>query len=335
MAKVKQYTLVEKIEHIQPIIKKYRQILSDKNSNVIEKFTNVEYWYYFPGINIFAPNLFLAYQEMASEPYPEHPKEDYGMDGGRARKKLKKYFDEVNGDEKEKLKEKLKKFVNDYGTKIKKQTKMGEEIHILELHPQFIDLFIDNEITSNENLIENPILEKPSKILETKKIDKSIPESSYKIAQRCEKLVMKINKIRIVFDKENAQDSWIFIREPIESEADFFMSINKLCIIVKEDTRDKNPNFKPGKRNGPYYYNRFPDNAKKIKLFIEDVEIIRNYVDHKENNESKSKYIKVCKKYTKIERVPIKIEEFQEFQINILSEFEVSLKELLNILLEN
>jgi len=167
-----------------------------------------------------------------------------------------------------------------------------------------------------------------------KRIDKSISESSLVIAQRCEKLVKKINKIKIIFNKENTEE-WLYIREPVKSEADFFMFRNKLCILVKEDTRYKNPDFKPGKRNGPYYYDRFPDNARRIKLFKEDVENIRNYEGHKKDNEEKKlKYIEVCKKYLDLKREPVEKEEFMKFQINILSEFEVSLEELLDILLK-
>jgi hypothetical protein len=316
----KQYTLVEKIEHIQHIVKKYRQILVDRKSNVIDKFSSFDYWYFFPVINIFAPNLFLAYQEMASQPYPDHHPKGYGMDGTRAKKRLKNYFDEVTGDEKKELKEKLKVFVNNYNQKIKGLTKMGEEVHILKPKPQFIEFFFDDGIISNE--IHNSY----------KPISEASLVSSYEIAQRCEELIIDINKIRIIFNEKNTGKLWIHIRKPVESEDTFFRSINKLYILVKENTRDKNPNFKPDKKNGPYYYDRFPDNAEKIKHFKEDIEYIRHYETHKEDEESNFKYTEICKKYTSIKRKPIKIEEFQEFQINILSKFKVSLEELLNIL---
>jgi hypothetical protein len=161
----------------------------------------------------------------------------------------------------------------------------------------------------------------------------AIPESSFEIAQKCEKLIRKINKIKIIFNGNNT-DEWLIIREPVNSEADFFWSINKLCIVVKEDTRDKNLNFKPGKRNGPYYNYRFPDNARKIELFKEDVENIRNYENHKKNEIKKIKYMEICKKYLDFKREPVEEEEFKKFQLSILSEFEASLKELLDILLK-
>jgi len=344
MAKKEQYQLVEKIEQIQPILNEYRKILVNKEGNLINKLSNFDYWYFFPGIDIFAPNLFLAYQEMATEPYPKHPRDDYGMYGGKAKDRLEslKLFDEVTGDEKEKLKEKLEEFANDYNFKVKKRTKEKVEIHILKLKSQFINLFINNEIVSKENnnyckknINKNNISEQHPKVSQTKKNVKSI--SSLVIAQRCEKLVSKINKINIIFNEdENTRESWMNIREPVESVADFLMFINELFIIVKEYTRDKNPNFKPGEKNGPYYNHRFPDNAKRIILFKEEVANIRNYKGHKKNKENKLKYIEACNKYlhSELEREPVEEEEFKRLQLSILSEFEVSLEELLDILLK-
>jgi hypothetical protein len=169
---------------------------------------------------------------------------------------------------------------------------------------------------------------------------KPVLETSYlidlsSIAQECEKLVIKkINKIQPIFNEEDTQELWIQIRDPIDSEEKFFMFKTNLCILVKEDTRDKNPNFKPGKRNGPFFNDRFPENARKIKSFKEDVGNIRNYKSHQKNDENRSKYIKVCKKYIDIEREPVTIQEFQKFQIEILNGFKASLEELLGILQE-
>ena len=153
---------------------------------------------------------------------------------------------------------------------------------------------------------------------------------SLEIAQRCEKLVRNINKIRNIFDNSQ-KDLWLDIREPCKSESDFIKSITDLCILVKEKTRDRNPNFKPGTKNGPYYTDRFPDNSL-IEQFKKDVEIIRNYHLHEADKDIKIKYIKIFNEFTKIDREPINKEEFQRFQDNILSKFESALKELFEML---
>jgi hypothetical protein len=215
MAKIKQYKLVEEIEHLQPIIKKYREILINRNSNVFNSFSSVEYWYYFPKIDIFAPNKFLAYQEMANEPYPDNPKEYYGMDGGEAQKRLKKYFDEVTDfKEKEELKTKLKTFIGKYNQNIKTKTKMGTEIHILKINQQYVHLFTDDKIDgAKENVPSSGDGDGRYKTTSDKNKSYNINKNKQTIIHEVFQLILSslvdfIKNTLMKYDKNNLNNLW-------------------------------------------------------------------------------------------------------------------------------
>jgi len=341
------YELVREAEDLIPIIKRYIEILKEyeetgKEENggkVIDTFSSFTYWYYFDNIKdikglnyIFIPNKFLGYKNHAYEPYK--PTQGCGANGTRAREALEPFFEcikDENGD----VLAKFKKFVEKFNQN-KRDEKFNQnkrDVTIFEPNDTLRELIKKENFIEKNNKTTKTILINGKKNTEQNKSKQQENESSLEIAQECEKSVIKINKIETIFNKDT-QESWVLIREPVKSEADFFMFINKLCIFVKEDTRDENPNFKPGTRNGPKFIHRFPDNAVRIISFKEDVENIRNYEDHKKNEKNKLEYIKVCKKYLNIEREPLTIEEFKKFQIKILSEFEISLLELLNISLK-
>jgi len=132
MANNGQYQLITDINDIVPIVENYKRILENGNSNVFKKFSNFIYWYYFPSLNIFVPNLFLAYVEMADKDYPEHPLEDYGMDGGPAKDILKNLdcFTRVDNKEND-----LEKFVSHFN----KNKRIETVIYILK--DKYFDLF--------------------------------------------------------------------------------------------------------------------------------------------------------------------------------------------------
>jgi hypothetical protein len=124
--KVMPFELVENIADIKSNALEYKRITDEKdNVPVIERFNLFSYWYYFADLDLFVPNKFLGYKNSASEIYDAS--QGNGQNGGRARKALVPFFDEVlEGEKFNKLKAKLQKFAEKQGQNLRK------DIFILE-----------------------------------------------------------------------------------------------------------------------------------------------------------------------------------------------------------
>ena len=176
------------------------------DSEIIKKFNNFLYWYYFPLLEIFVPNLFLGYKDCAFNPYPAHPLEDYAMDGGDAQKVLNKYFNNTCGEKLTALKKKLKIFIKD---KFKKDINIEKDIKILELNDKYSH--ICNEIDL-ENISKNQYYDLYKKIkvenINTKPKSNTKTDKKHRIEQKkinkqtiCQLEIDKFGIINVAFRK--------------------------------------------------------------------------------------------------------------------------------------
>jgi len=142
------YELIRDFSDIERNIQKFLRILEGKEEacygEIIKKFSSFDYWYFIPILEIFIPNIFLGYRDCANKPYPKSPKEDYGMDGGKARVQLKEYFNAVDENEYSGLHSELMIFAHKFEQKIKKKPKKGEKIGIFVLKNEYRNIFEKN-----------------------------------------------------------------------------------------------------------------------------------------------------------------------------------------------
>jgi hypothetical protein len=204
-----QYKLVKGIDDLVPILEKYRDILDSGNSNVITQFSYFLYWYYFPKpLNIFIPNLFLAYKEMANTDYPLHPYHDYGMDGGPAKDALKTYFDEVND---KNLKSELESKLGNLFIKFGKNFNPNK-IYILKLKDCYKDKFkhiqpfiinnTQNDLNGKNQIDNNKVQDKA--ILQFNPPDKYIIRTKVFILM----LPVLVKYISDILQKEENNSDW-------------------------------------------------------------------------------------------------------------------------------
>jgi len=337
-----QYTLVTDIEEIVPIVKNYRQILDNRNSEVFSKFSNFTYWYYFPNLNIYIPNLFLAYKEMANEPYPEHPYEDYGMDGGPARKALLNLecFKEIKTSKKE-LNNSQKGLVELANCFIYYNENNAKKTRIFELKEKFFNSF--NDITSfNMNELKKEKSQNKEKS-KNKRYQQFSPENKnetstkqlHEIVQRIKEYIIKINEIHesykgdSLFNENGSTKLW----RDIEKNCIDYISIDRfamsLRILIFDKTQERNPKYTKDNRK-PFYKSRYPKRYlenETVKYFMHNIVAkLRNKVAHelKLNPDVLEELLNI--------RALTEQKEYQKLQIEILKRFEDSMKILLEIL---
>jgi len=199
------YELIRDFTDIERNIQKFLRILEGKEDEcyreIIRKFVSFDYWYFIPIFRIFIPNIFLGYRDCADKPYPKSPKEDYGMDGGKARIQLKDFFNAVT-DENEyfNLHLELKEFARKYGQGIKKKPKKGEKIGIFKLKNEYCDSF-ERDLQNFKDKKTNTIIEKKlpcsngSQSIKPMQLENKKIYISEKSAQKYYKNILAFHKI--------------------------------------------------------------------------------------------------------------------------------------------
>jgi len=131
---------VNGLNDIKDNVQEFLRILQEEKDNrIIQLFCNFTYWYYFPNLKIFIPNIFLGYKNMAKIRYENLKRgETYG---GNAKEALIPFFDEVlNSKTKADLYDDLKKFLEYFGKVI---TKGEKKVIIFELKRKHYNKFDD------------------------------------------------------------------------------------------------------------------------------------------------------------------------------------------------
>ncbi len=54
--------LVESFEELESNVKAFMHISASDDSDVLKNFSSFSYWYYFPSLDVFAPNKFIGYK---------------------------------------------------------------------------------------------------------------------------------------------------------------------------------------------------------------------------------------------------------------------------------
>ncbi|WP_211342271.1 HNH endonuclease [Litorilituus sediminis] len=114
--------LVESFEELESNVKAFMQIRASDDSDVLKNFSSFSYWYYFPSLDVFAPNKFIGYKGASIENYTGGVKGD--GNGTEARKHMAKWFDEVAPDSEQyaTLKDKLELQARSLGKSISSKT---------------------------------------------------------------------------------------------------------------------------------------------------------------------------------------------------------------------
>jgi hypothetical protein len=321
---------IKNINDIKLVVQEFRRIMKEENdSEVINRFKQFTYWYYFPKQEIFVPNKFLGYIDNASKPY--NPSQGSGMNGGVAKKSLAPFFEDAKD---KNLHSKLNVFSKEYGKDIKR------DVVIFELKEEYYDIFSEVKEQKNDfSLEENSASGKQVKKIITprrsvssdyrdhkkNKHSKSpflgnssdsspdiTPHVSIKVSSKTYKIMVRKakdhiilineyrtkNKMKPIFKESGILKLLDGIESLCVSEASFVLFIKNLYILYREKTRDKNTNYK--NKNDHYYIYRFPEifweDEKITRHSMDNICIIRNVYLHSEDEEQESKNQKPEKK---------------------------------------
>jgi adenylosuccinate synthase len=147
------FETVKTIEDIQYNVKRFIKILEENDDvPVLQRFANINYWYYFNDLDKFVPNLFLGYKNSTRE---FAPTPNDGHKGGKAREALENFFNpQKNDKEYDELYSKLKEFVKKYERNLNKDIR-----NIFEPKDEYKDKFkkdiLDKTILPNGSNQEN------------------------------------------------------------------------------------------------------------------------------------------------------------------------------------
>lgn len=185
---------------------------------------------------------------------------------------------------------------------------------------------------NNEKYFVKKDVQKP-KNMPMPKTKNHLSESSYEIAQRVKKIILKINEIYKINRKKPIFNEsiklWGDIEKPCVSRDDFKIFSETLYNLF-DKTRYKN--LKYSRNNGePYYISMLPKDFTQDNLttthFIFIVNTLRHYYVHEETD----KIADVYEELLGHRFGPDSSEDFETLQKKVLSLFETSMKILLDM----
>jgi hypothetical protein len=222
----RRFKLISDIDDIRMNIKVYQQIISKKvkrDDEVIQKFENVQYWFYFSNLDIFVPNLFLGYKNNAFEKYITW--ENCGAKGKESRVKLEEFFNVVKDADKHSLYERLKEFAK--GMEREGAIINREEKNITIYEPKNSDDFNQDKI---DNISEET---KKSKYNEWESLKNVKLSPSFVIDKKQE---LKDNPNNLT--KWQKPDLLMTSPNPLSSKTSFFEQIiAKITVLLSQTTK--------------------------------------------------------------------------------------------------